>query len=266
MSFRPHKGGKAHHSKLIHLKHNAALEREAAGIFPAPPSQRDQLQRLPVGAKADLLRRHMKAGLFDQEDAGAPMGTHFVTSPDHPQYVRGEEVASPTDQSREQEEQAEEARAETRAQQQVVRAGRAQHDLSESVTPRAAMGTHFISSPERPDEQERGRGVRQEDKDNTPQMGTHFLTSPDHPAQQFVTDRAAAEGERPTNSGSVAGVRDAGGMGTHFISSPEHPEAQAPQVRGVAPVEATGSAGTTITHEPRDAGEKIGRASCRERV
>ena len=30
VSFRPHKGGKAHHSKLIHLKHNAALEREAA--------------------------------------------------------------------------------------------------------------------------------------------------------------------------------------------------------------------------------------------
>jgi len=38
VTFRPHKGGKAHHAKLIHLKHNAELEREAAGFF---PSERD---------------------------------------------------------------------------------------------------------------------------------------------------------------------------------------------------------------------------------
>jgi len=82
VTFRSHKGGKAHHAKLIHLKHNAELEREAAGFFPAPPSERDEL---PVSAKANLLRRHMEAGLFDKEDASAPMGTHFVISPDHPQ-------------------------------------------------------------------------------------------------------------------------------------------------------------------------------------
>ena len=38
VTFRPHKGGKAHHAELA---------REAAGFF---PSERDELRRSPVGA------------------------------------------------------------------------------------------------------------------------------------------------------------------------------------------------------------------------
>jgi hypothetical protein len=262
VTFRSHKGGKAHHAKLIHLKHNAELEREAAGFFPAPPSERDEL---PVSAKANLLRRHMEAGLFDKEDASAPMGTHFVISPDHPQYVRSEEVAAPTDQTRNEEEPGEAAGA-----KQPVRARSTQHDLSESVTPREAMGTHFISSPMRPEEQGRTGGARQETNGDAT-MGTHFITSPDHPAQQresarrtqhdlseSVTPREAmgthfiSSPTRPEEQGRAGGarqetdgaasvsthssvsIRDAGGMGTHFISSPPHAEAQASKPEGPA--------------------------------
>ena len=233
VTFRPHKGGKAHHAKLIHLKHNAELEREAAGFF---PSERDELRRLPMGAKANILRRHMEAGLFDKEDASAPMGTHFVISPDHPQYVRGEEVAAHRDGMRNEEEARETAGA-----QQPMRTRSTQHDLSESVTPREAMGTHFISSPTRPEEQGRAGGARQE------------------------TDGAAS-----VSTHSSVSIRDAGGMGTHFISSPEHPEAQAegPASLVFSPEEGAAAVGgpaavgaamassstTTMTHETRNAG------------
>jgi len=203
VTFRPHKGGKAHHAKLIHLKHNAELEREAAGFF---PSERDELRRLPMGAKANILRRHMEAGLFDKEDASAPMGTHFVISPDHPQYVRGEEVAAHRDGMRNEEEAREAAGA-----QQPMRTRSTQHDLSESVTPREAMGTHFISSPTRPEAQGRTGGARQEINGDT-DMGTHFITSPDRQAQQSARARR-------TQHDLSESVTPREAMGTHFISS-----------------------------------------------
>lgn len=186
--FKKHRGGEAHHAKLVHFKHNALFERVARGL-PGTPNGGDMVSRLQPGANGELLLRHMKkgklqrpmkAGLFDKEDSDAPMGTHFVTSPDHPQYVKAREVAARNDRhewtasgaessavnhahaegktyEKDAEEAAEVAEAEgdrvaEQGAERPVRAGSGEHDLSESVSPSEAMGTHFITSPEHPAE------------------------------------------------------------------------------------------------------------------
>jgi len=129
----------AHHAKLIHLKHNAALEREAAGLAPRlpPSSQGDQVERLAGGRKADLLRRHMKAALFDRE-AGQ----------EYQQRAAQDAADAQSDSERVTEQCAE----------RPVRAGRLSDDLSESSSPDSAMGTHFLSSPLKPALQGRDSG------------------------------------------------------------------------------------------------------------
>lgn len=261
--FRKHLGHAHHGAKLISFKHSAFqkhLEREASGI--PVQQQGDMVQNLVRGARGQKQRRHMKAGLFDKEDAG--MGTHFVTSPDHPQYVTAQEVAAPRErqhqaksesrtdgydasksfekQARQKTVQAVHASDESTEEQaeRPVRAGRGRHDLSESVSAAAAMGTHFLTSPENPAQQPAAHMAAP--REETPQyihvheasgMGTHFIQSPEHPAEQ--ASPTLIEEEDHTGAMPYAHERDASEMGTHFIQSPENPAEQA----------------TTIVHEPR---------------
>ena len=245
--FRKHKG-KAHHAKLVHFKHNAALEREAAGFAPQDQQATDS---------GGLLRRHMKAGLFDKENDGAPMGTHFVTSPDHPQYVTGEEVAAPKEEHApmgthfvtspdhpqyvtEEEVAApkEEARAavkgwakansfdSSRAKRAPVPVDAASegHDLSESVASGDAMGTHFLTSPQLPAEQAwASEAAGAKVLDGGSGMGTHFITDFEHPEDQAEQQRAGLVSSGGDDAQPYVAVPDSSEMGTHFLESPDRP-------------------------------------------
>jgi hypothetical protein len=223
--FRPHKG-RVHHAKLVHFQHNAALEREAAGL---PPQEDSAAVQVAAAAReaGRPLRRHMKAGLFDKEDNGAPMGTHFVTSPDHPQYVKAEEVAAPEEEEEPSAKQFARANSfESSTMKRVPVPARNGHDLSESVAPGDAMGTHFLSSPEHPAEQGAQGGGRVEEAP-ADQMGTHFISNPAHPEEQVAPQPRAsmADADEGDSEGQVA-VEDASAMGTHFLQSPDRPGQQ----------------------------------------
>lgn len=239
--FRPHKG-RAHHAKLVHFHHNAALEREAAGLLPQEDSAAVPAA-VEAGKAGRPLRRHMKAGLFDKEDSGAPMGTHFVTSPDHPQYVKEEEVAAPMEEEPPAKQWAKANSFDSSTMKRAPVSARDGHDLSESVAPGDVMGTHFLSSPENPAEQEvRGGGVAEEAPAD--QMGTHFISNPAHPEEQVAPQPRAsmADADGGDSEGYVA-VAEAGGMGTHFLQSPDRPGQQPPGARMVKPRDEHAAAG-----------------------
>ena len=106
-------------------------------------------------------------------------------------------------------------------------------DLSETVSPDTAMGTHFISTPENPARQ-RGPLVAQKQTQNEragangehdlsesvapdAAMGTHFVVSPEHPARSPALEKQG-QGQKGGVHPISSDVPRTTAMGTHLIT------------------------------------------------
>ena len=156
------------HPRARHLSAAVLQRGEAQRGFGQPVRRRPMKRELPSPVAV--------GDLSETVSPDTAMGTHFISTPENPARQGGPLVAIQKQKQTPEQKQTQNERA----------GANGEHDLSESVAPDAAMGTHFVASPEHPARspalEKQGQGQKgrvhpmSSDVPQATAMGTHLIT------------------------------------------------------------------------------------------